>query len=142
VRVMRRGWGRRTGWSSWPNRDTVRGLERSRAPRRGGLGRGSAESAVDLMEASLFRSFAAANGLRPPEAARGTRAIDGRKTSEAHASIRSTASRVTERGGAAPVRAVWRRLRMEEYGNSYPVPVRAVRLKALVTNERVQFVSP
>ena len=29
-----------------------------------------------------FRSFAAVNGLRPPEAARETRAIDSRKTSE------------------------------------------------------------
>jgi hypothetical protein len=29
-----------------------------------------------------FRSFAAVNGLRPPEAARVTRAIDGGKTSE------------------------------------------------------------
>ena len=29
-----------------------------------------AESAVDLAEASCFRSFAAVNGLRPPEAAR------------------------------------------------------------------------
>jgi hypothetical protein len=33
----------------------------------------SAESAVDLMEASCFRSFAAVNGLRPPEAARKAR---------------------------------------------------------------------
>jgi hypothetical protein len=40
------------------------------------------------MEAAFFRNFAAVNGLRPPEAARETRAIDSRKTSEVHASMR------------------------------------------------------
>jgi len=35
----------------------------------------SAGSAVDPMEASFFRSFVAVNGLRPPEAARETRAM-------------------------------------------------------------------
>jgi hypothetical protein len=38
------------------------------------------------MEASFFRSFEAVNGLRPPQAERKTRAIDGFKTSEVHAS--------------------------------------------------------
>jgi hypothetical protein len=42
--------------------------------RGGGLtGARSAGSAADLMEASYFRSFAAVNGLRPPEAAREAR---------------------------------------------------------------------
>jgi hypothetical protein len=46
--------------------------ERGEGTRRGGglTGAGSAESAVDFMEASSFRSLAAVNGLRPPEAAR------------------------------------------------------------------------
>jgi hypothetical protein len=38
---------------------------------RGGMSSVSlAEGAVDLMESLFFRSFAAVNGLRPPEAAR------------------------------------------------------------------------
>jgi hypothetical protein len=36
----------------------------------------SAGSAVDLMEASSFQSLEVVNGLRPPKAARETRAID------------------------------------------------------------------
>ena len=66
------------------------------------IGARSAESAVDLMEASSFRSFAAVNGAlhAPPPAAK---AIDSRKTSEAHASMRATARRVAARGAAAPV---------------------------------------
>jgi len=50
-----------------------------------------AGSAVDLRKASFFRGFDPVNGLRPPQAARETRAIDRVKTSEVHASMRSTA---------------------------------------------------
>jgi hypothetical protein len=47
------------------------------------------------------------HGLRPPQAAREARAIDSLETSEAHASMRSTARRVAERGRAASVEQVW-----------------------------------
>jgi hypothetical protein len=70
---------------------------------RRGARRSSAGSAVDLMEASFFRSLEAVNGLRPPKAARGTRAIDSLETSEGFASKRSTAWRVTGEGGAWPI---------------------------------------
>jgi hypothetical protein len=74
---------------------------RQRLLSRGALQRATganpAESAVDLAEASCFRSFAAVNGLRPPGAARETRAIDGGKTSEGPASAKPTAWRVTGR---------------------------------------------
>jgi hypothetical protein len=66
-----------------------------------------AGSAVDLVEASFFQGFDPVNGLRPPQAARGTRAIDRVKTSEVHASMRSTASGVAARAGAVEVAKVW-----------------------------------
>jgi len=67
-----------------------------------------AGSAVDFAEASFFRSLDAVNGLRPPKAARETRAIDSVKTSEVHASMKSTARCVAARGGAAAVAEVRR----------------------------------
>jgi len=76
-----------------------------------------AGSAVDLVEASFFRGFDPVNGLRPPQAARETRAIDWVKTSEGHASMRSTASGVAARAGAVRVVKVWRRLRIAKFGN-------------------------
>jgi len=66
------------------------------------------------------------HGLRPPKAARETRAIDSVQTSEVHASMRSTAWRVAARGGAVPIAKVWRRLRVAKFCNSYPVPVMTV----------------
>ncbi|MFZ1962809.1 MAG: hypothetical protein WAU78_04950 [Roseiarcus sp.] len=83
----------------------------------------SAGSAVDLMEASSCRSFAAVPGLRPPQAAREKRAIDSRKTSEVHASMRSTAWCVAEKSRTAPVEKVRRVLRIGKLGNSYHVAV-------------------
>lgn len=40
---------------------------------RVGVRRRAADSAVDLVKASCFRSFESVNGLRPPEAAREAR---------------------------------------------------------------------
>ncbi len=74
------------------------------------------------MEASFFRGFGSLNGLRPPQAARETRANDRGRTSEVHASTRSTARCVAARGEAAPVARVYRRLRIAKSCISYPVP--------------------
>jgi len=75
------------------------------------------------MEASFFRSFEAVNGALFARRLRRSKTIDSLKTSEVHASTRSTAWCVTERGGAAPVGKVWRRLRVVKFGDSYPAPV-------------------
>ena len=64
-----------------------------RRPAGGGdfFGGSSSESAVDLMEASFFRSFAAVNGARYARRLRRSKTIDGGKTSEGPASVRPTA---------------------------------------------------
>jgi hypothetical protein len=82
----------------------------------------SAGSAVDLMEASFSevlrlsmvsdrrrrRVHGASIDARP--SAGYARAIDSRRTSEVHASMRSRAWRVAERGGVAPGEKGWREL--------------------------------
>ena len=65
-----------------------------------------AGSAVDLMEASLFRSFDAVNDARFARRLRRSKIIDGVKTSEVHASMRSTACCVPARGGGLRLREV------------------------------------
>jgi hypothetical protein len=67
-----------------------------------------AESVDDILEASLFRGLDPVNGLRPPKAARQRRVIDRVKTSEGHASMRSTALHVAARAEAVQVAKVWR----------------------------------
>ena len=59
------------------------------------------------MAASFSRSLEAVNGARFARRLRRPEAIDILETSEVHASMRSTAWRVTDRGGAAPVGEVW-----------------------------------
>jgi len=102
-------------------------IPRARRPRvrieSRGLAPSSAGSAVDLMEASFFRSFDPVNGARSARRLGRSKTIDRAKTSEVHASMRSTAWCATERGGAAPVAKVWRRLRVGKFGNSHPVRV-------------------
>jgi DNA-binding transcriptional LysR family regulator len=66
--------------------------------RRRRVRRASAGSAVDLMEASCFRSRRAVKGRSPPAAAREERALDSPSASEVLASMRSTAPRVGGRG--------------------------------------------
>ena len=70
----------------------------------GATGARPAESAVDLVEASFLRSFAAVNGARYARRLRRPQAIDSHETSEGHAVVRSTAWRVTERGRAVAAR--------------------------------------
>jgi hypothetical protein len=71
---------------------------------RSAISTGAAGSAVGLMEASFFRSFAAVNGARFARRLRRSETIDSRKTSEGHASMRSTAWRVTGRAGRLQAR--------------------------------------
>jgi hypothetical protein len=75
------------------------------------------------MEASFFRSFEAVNGALFARRLRRSKTIDSLKISEVHASMRSTAWSVTERGGAASVEKVRHRPRVAKLYNSYPVPV-------------------
>jgi hypothetical protein len=58
----------------------------------------SAGSAVGLMEASSFRSLEPVNGARFARRLRRSETIDRLETSEVHASMRSTARCVAERG--------------------------------------------
>ena len=82
---------------------------REALPMRGGvglIGASSAGGAVDLMEASFFRSFEAVNGALFARRLRRSKTIDSLKTSEVHAFMRSTAWCSAERGRAAPVEKV------------------------------------
>jgi hypothetical protein len=60
-----------------------------------------AQSAVDLTAASSFRSLEPVKDARTARRLRRPQAIDRFETSEVHAAVRPTASRVTEIGGAA-----------------------------------------
>jgi hypothetical protein len=80
-------------------------------------------SAVDLTEASSFRSFEAVNGARYARRLQRSKTIDSLKTSEVHASMRSTAWSVTARSGAALVEKVRCRPRIAKLGISYRVAV-------------------
>jgi hypothetical protein len=69
----------------------------------------SAESAVDLMEASCFRNGETVRGRSPPAAARWKRALDRLAVSEVFASMRSTARWVVlarRRNGGPVVRVL------------------------------------
>ena len=65
----------------------------------------SAGSAVDLLEASCFRSSAAVKDARYARRLRRSKTIDGGKTSEVHAAMRSTAACVA--GGGRGRGKVW-----------------------------------
>jgi hypothetical protein len=65
-----------------------------------------AGSAVDLMEASFFRSFEAVNGALFARRLRRSKTIDSLKTSEVHASMRKDGLVCDGEGRAVPVEKV------------------------------------
>lgn len=79
----------------------------------------SAGSAVDLLGASCFRSSAAVKDARYAGRLRRSKTIDGGKTSEVHAAMRSTARRVWREGaGRLELRKAGAKFRIAKLSNS------------------------